>query len=100
MITPDFIALIKLFPSSEGGRAEATPENFFGCPLSFGGSLHDCRMLLDEIGPIAPGEEKKVPIKMLNIDSVRELLRKGAEFNVWDGRIVGKGKIVKINKVG
>ena len=96
MTAPDFRAWIKFFPSSEGGRKGATPGTFFGCPLLFGDSLHDCRMLLGETGPIAPGDEKEVPIKMLNIDSVREFLREGVEFKVWDGRIVGTGKITKL----
>lgn len=96
MIAPDFMAWIKFFPSSEGGRKGATPGTIYGCPLSFSGSLRDCRMLLDEVGPIAPGDEKEVPIKMLDIDSAREFLHEGAEFEVWDGRVVGTGKITKL----
>ena len=96
MTAPDFQAVIKFFPSSEGGRKGATPGTFFGCPLSFSGSLHDCRMLLDETGPIAPGEEKEVPIKMLDVDSVRGFLREGAEFEIWEGSIIGTGKITKL----
>lgn len=96
MIQPDFIAKVRLFDVSEGGRKGPTQSTFFGCPLLFNGALYDCRMLLDEVGAIAPGDEKEVPIKMLDWDAVRTLLRDGAEFEMWESRVIGTGKISKL----
>ena len=33
---------------------------------------------------------------MLNLDLAKPLLRVGAEFEVWDGRIIGVGKIIHL----
>lgn len=91
---PDFIANVTLFPSAEGGRKGATPTRVFGCPLSFEGRFFDCRMLLGSVGALLPGEEKEVPIKMLDFDAVRSMIKNGTRFEIWEGRVIGEGIVM------
>jgi hypothetical protein len=54
-IKPDIVASLRLYTTAEGGRKGPTPPDTLGCPFEFQGELFDCRLLLDEIGPLEPG---------------------------------------------
>lgn len=97
MITPDIIADLKFYTTENGGRKGPTPSNFFGCVISIDQNNFDARLLLEQIGPIFPGECKRnVPIKFLSTDLALMKLKKKQQFFIRDGQVIGAGKVIKI----
>lgn len=97
MLIPDIIADLKFYPTKENGRKSPTPSTFFACTIVIDNKNHDARLLLDDIGGIAPGDFKKnVPIKFLCPDLVIPKLKVGSHFFIRDGKIVGEGNVVTV----
>lgn len=95
-ISPDITAQVELFTTEQGGRTGPTMAKHFGCPMKLGEGYYDCRLLLAETGPLFPGEKRTVGIKFLDTDSVKLKLAMGVEFELWEGRKIGRGKIVGV----
>jgi hypothetical protein len=95
-MTPDVIAKIKLYETDVGGRCEPTPSDQFGCLVEINGEYFDCRLMLESIGSLRPGQIAIVPIKFLRPDLVCPLLRISQDFRLWDGKTVGNGEVQEI----
>lgn len=85
-VLPDLTATVRFLSTAEGGRSGATPSNFLGCLFGYGGEIYDCRLLLEGIGSIRPGDRLIVPIKFLSPDLLLGELRVGDQFDLWEGR--------------
>jgi hypothetical protein len=96
MIKPDVIAKIQLYSEAQGGRRSATPLDHLGCQFDYEGEYFDCRLLLQDVGPIAPGESATVPIKFLRPELVKSRLQVGSRFNLREIKIIGEGIIESI----
>ena len=96
MVTPDALATIHFFPTEEGGRCEATPANYFGTILEYEGEFWDCRLLLEDVGSISPGQTVTVPIRFLSPGVIKPLLRVGGRFRVREMRTIADGTIERI----
>ena len=94
---PDIVAELTFLPTAEGGRKGPTPPDFFGCPFGFGGEYFDVRFDLSEIGSIAPGASVRAPAKFLNPKLIKDRLSVGSEFILWEGRVIGRGRVLEIN---
>jgi hypothetical protein len=94
--TPDIIASIDLLATREGGRAGPTPAHSFGCPLEYENEYFDCRLDLSDVGPLVPGTEARVPVKFLVPEHVLPRLYVGAQFTLWEGRTIGRGRVVEL----
>ena len=95
MIKPEIIAEVYFYPTEEGGRQGPTPDTFFGCIFVYKEKNYDCRLLLNDIGSIHPGQKVIVPIVFLFSD-VLKLLKEGAKFYLWDMGNKAEGKVLKI----
>jgi len=95
MIQPDVIAKIQFYSEAQGGRKTATPSNYLGCIFVFEGNNFECRLLLQDIGPIPPGGEATVPIKFLWPETKKKL-QVGSRFNLREIKIIGEGIIESI----
>lgn len=97
MLTPEIYVNITFYPTDKGGRKLPTGSHFLGTIFVINESKHECRLLLEEVGPISPGESKnEVPIKFLCPDLVLSKLRVGTKFYLWDMRNIAEGEVVKI----
>ena len=94
---PDIVAKITLFPSLDGGHNGPTPADLFGCPIDFEGSYFDIRLDLSNIGSISPGQTVIVPARFLSPELILNRLSIGAEFTLWEGRIIGRGRVEEIH---
>lgn len=92
----DLMAILFFYPSDQGGRRVATPAGIFRCPLEFKGELFDCGVLLDQTGPVAPGDTVTVPIVLMNPSLVKSELKVGAHFTLWETRSIASGVVVSI----
>jgi len=95
MIKPDIIAEVYFYTTEDGGRKGPTPDNFIGFPLEFKGKYYDCRLLLDDIGSISPGDTVIVPIIFLYPEKILYQLKIGAKFRLWERGFKANGKVLK-----
>ena len=93
---PDIIAEVHLFNTADGGRQGPTPHTHFGCVAEIAGEFWDCRLLLEEVGRLAPGVTAEVPIKFLLSNVVLPMLRVGSQFRLWEGRYIGSAKVLSV----
>jgi len=96
MVQPDILAKVYLYPTDQGGRKSPTPSNYIGFPCYFEGNYYDCRLLLDGIGSISPGDTVDVPIIFLYSEKIMTLLKIGSKFKLWEGGFKGEGVVLKI----
>ncbi len=91
----DIIALLTLYETDKGGRKGATPSDRFGCLFELDSEYFDCRLLLDGVGALSPGQIATVPIKLLSPELLRGRLNVSQEFYVWDGHRIAKGRVLE-----
>lgn len=97
LLKPDILATVRLLSTREGGRHSPTPTNFLGCLFEIAGEYFDCRLLLESVGSLLPGDQVQIPIKFLSPQLFKDQLQIGQEFNLCEGqRKIGEGKIEEI----
>ena len=90
-LRPDITGDVWLYGEGEGARKSATPSGQFGCIFVYEGEAFDCRLLLDDSGPIEPGERAKVPIKFLRPELIKQRLGVGSRFCLREVGTIGEG---------
>jgi hypothetical protein len=93
MTKADIIASVQFYSQAEGGRVSATPTNHLGCIFEYEGENFECRLLLEDIGPVAPGVEAVIPIRFLRPDLVKHRLHVGSHFKLREMKPIGEGVI-------
>lgn len=93
---PDAIVNVRLTATGSGGRRSGIGRVTFGCPVFFGDEQrlkqgYDCRLYFDEAqATVMPGETaSRIPVRFLFPDLVRDQLRVGVRFTLWEGRDIG-----------
>jgi len=94
-MTPDIIAKIRFFPTSQGGRENPVQGKSYSCPLFFEKEGFDCRLILNG-NCLELDMEYEVPIKFLFIEYAYKEIKIGREFHLWEGRDIAKGSIIEI----
>ncbi len=92
-LKPDIIAEIQLYPTEAGGRSGPTPADKFGCLFEIEGEYFDCRLLLEGVGALSPGQTATVPIMFLRPDLVHGSLTISRRFHLWDGKRIADGQV-------
>jgi len=85
-----------LLTPAEGGRRTVLTAEQYGCPLGFEGEYYECRVDLSTVGPLAPGGRARVPIRFFHPELVVPRLAPGASFTLWEGKTIGRGKVVDV----
>ena len=88
--------MVQFYTTEAGGRKGPTPPETFGCPLEFEGEMFDCRLLLNEIGSLAPGATVKLPIAFLYPELVKPRLNVGSRFTLWETKTIAAGVVEQI----
>lgn len=94
--TPDLVAEVTLYPSSESGRSSALKPGH-GCPC-FGQKNTeqpgwDAWMQLGEL-ELAPGETRTVGFCFLSGEKAAKEMRKAGTFYLWEMGFIGEARIV------
>jgi hypothetical protein len=93
---PNIFATVTFKRTEDGGRKSATSSVFFSCPFLMDEKLNDCRLLLDGIGAVEPGQTVEVPIVFLNPSLLDGRLKVGRKFQLWEMRVIAEGEILKV----
>jgi len=91
---PDARICFTLFPDS--GRTSPIRGDKYGCPLLINGSHYDCRFVLPEVVDYKLGFNYEVDVKFFRPDLAVPELHKDLPIELWEGRPIGRGKILKI----
>jgi len=95
-VKPHIIAEIQLYPTEAGGRSGPTPTDKFGCLFEIEGEYFDCRLFLEGVGPLSPGQTAAVPIVFLRPDLVNPSLTISRSFHLWDGKRFANGQVKEV----
>jgi hypothetical protein len=98
MSEPDATAIVALLPTDQGGRAGATPNEWFRCVFSMGERNFDVRLGLDE--PLRPGSARRVNVYFLDPEPALATFRPGTAFSVREGGEIGLGRIERARNAG
>jgi hypothetical protein len=93
---PHIIARLRFFAASEGGRQTATAGDHLGCIFEDELESFECRLLLQDVGPVGPGSEAIVPIVFLRPDLALQRLRVGSSFRLRELRPIATGVVESI----
>lgn len=100
-------AKISLKPTADGGRETSITggqERYFSCPLFFlnvprlAHHGYDCRIYLNKATPaISPGDTvERISVAFLDPETVLHVLDTGAQFVMWEGKVIGSGEVIDI----
>ncbi|MEQ9347616.1 MAG: hypothetical protein RIG26_14345 [Thalassospira sp.] len=90
--------LVRFQSASEGGRTSPIFADRYGCTLTKDGAHgFDCRFILDGLTLFEFGREYEVAVKFLNPENALESLKEGEKFYVWEGKIIGSGKVLAVH---
>ena len=87
----DYLVEIYFYKTEEGGRKYPTPNGAFRPVLSFEKHYYHCQINFNEIGTVFPGERACVPISVMGVN-----LPMGSKFELWEGKIIATGRVIKI----
>lgn len=92
----DAIADILFYKTSDGGRKSHIFGEFYACPIIINDVGYDCRINIKG-KLIELGKCYELEITFLNRESAMKSIKVGKEFDIWEGKIIGKGavKIIK-----
>lgn len=96
VIKPDIRATVRLYSTHEGGRKLPTPSDHLACLFVYENRNFDCRLLLQDLGPLSPGQEAEVPIKFLSPELIKPRLEVGSRFQLRELQVIGSGAVREI----
>src|SRR6266513_1990920 len=95
---PDITASVTFLPTEQGGRKRPTgASGRYGCPAIIDGEYWDVFFDLAETGAIAPGQTVIAGLRFLSPEDVVPRLSVGKEFQIWEGKIIGMGRVLTIH---
>ena len=95
-IRGDIIGTLYLYAATEGGRRTPTRANEHSCIFVFGEENFDCRLLLDKVGKLSPGDSATVPIRFLAPKLIVPRLRAGDKFKLRELNFIGDGVVDRV----
>lgn len=99
-IIADLTAKIKLLSAARGGRAEGLPAGEYKGTISTRGQHFSFKCLLPAVSGLALGESCTVDIELGFPDLALPIFRANAEFNLWEGGIIGYGRVLTVSSRG
>jgi hypothetical protein len=95
-VSPEIIAEMWLLPTAKGGRSGPILQGEYRGVLGVSGEHFSVRFLVPLQGDIAPGQSSTFGIQFLVPEAALPFFPVGAEFTVWEGGIIGNGKVLKV----
>ncbi|QYF95627.1 hypothetical protein KY495_11020 [Massilia sp. PAMC28688] len=94
----DITARIKLLRTARGGRDEPLPPGEYKGVISARGQHFSFRCMLPEDGGLGLGESVTVDIEFVFPDLALPIFRANGEFNLWEGGVIGYGRVLKVRE--
>ena len=95
-VTPEIIATISLLRSESGGRESAIPHGEYRGVLGIGHEHFSCRFFVSGQVGLGLGQTETYGIQFLAPDIALPRFPEGANFTLWEGKVVGTGTVQKL----
>lgn len=95
-VIADITAKIKLLRTARGGRDEPLPPGEYKGVISTRGQHFSFRCVLPEPAGLGLGESVTVDIEFVFPDLALPIFRANSEFNLWEGGMIGYGRVLKV----
>lgn len=97
MMTPEIDAVITLFPSHAGGRQHSIVGEYRGVLSVSEDEAYSMRITVPHRAEFCPGQTLTVGVQFLFPEMALPRFPIDATFRVWEGGIVGHGRVVRIH---
>ena len=95
-VQPEIVVEISLLPTAGGGRQRPISEGEYRGILGVGQENFSVRFFVPLAGGLAPGASGKFGVQFLVPESALPYFRVGTSFTVWEGKIIGEGKVLEV----
>lgn len=95
-IAPEIYAEITFLPTADGGRISALSQGEYRGVLGVGDNNFSVRFFVAPEHGVAPGESGIFGVQFLVPDAALPFFNVGAEFSVWEGKIIGHGLVTEV----
>jgi hypothetical protein len=95
-VTPEIIVEITLLPSEAGGRKGAIQHGEYRGVLGVGSENFSVRFFVPLKDGFSPNQTQRFGVQFLVPDGALPHFPVGAEFSVWEGRVIGNGQVLEV----
>lgn len=96
MHKPEIIVEITLLPSAGGGRKGAIPKGKYPGVFGVGEDHFSIRFYVDNDEGFELGQTQHFGVQFLIPEIALKHFPVGAEFTVWEGKVIGKGRVLEV----
>ncbi|MGI9279002.1 MAG: hypothetical protein ACR2PX_05145 [Endozoicomonas sp.] len=94
---PDAVVSVKFYSKDNGGRITPISAHHYQCVfLTSETKGFDCRLLLSEEKTLIPEKVYELEVKFLDSHAALAEIESLFEFQIWEGKVIGEGKLIKI----
>jgi len=97
-VTPEIIVEITLLPTEGGGRQRAIHTGEYRGVLGVGAENFSVRFFVPMERSVSPGETQRFGAQFLFPETALPYFPVGATFTVWEGRVIGNGRVLEVLK--
>ncbi len=95
-VAPEIVVEITLLPPEAGGRTGAIPEGEYRGVLGVGSENFSVRFFVPLENGFSPNQTQQFGVQFLVPEAALPYFPVGTEFSVWEGRVIGKGRVVEV----
>ena len=94
--TPEIIVEITLHPSEADGRKGAILQGEYRGVLGIGSENFSVRFFVPLKDGFSPNQTHRFGVQFLVPEAALPHFPVGAEFSVWEGRVIGSGRVLEV----
>jgi hypothetical protein len=95
-VTPEIVVEITLLSSEAGGRKGAILQGEYRGVFGIGSANFSVRFFVPLEDGFSPNQTQRVGVQFLAPEAAPPNFPVGAEFSVWEGRVIGKGRVLEV----
>lgn len=95
-VRPEIFACVSLLSSAQGGRAGPILHGEYRGVLQLPKEAFSFRTFIESDSGLAPGHSAEIGIQFLVPELALPLLSEGTEFSVWEGKLIGNGRVTRV----
>lgn len=95
-VKPEILVEIALFAPTSGGRQSPISEGEYRGVLGVGNENFSVRFFVPLQEGLAPGTSGKFGVQFLFPEAALPHFSVGTSFTVWEGKIIGNGKVLEV----
>lgn len=95
-VVPEIVVEITLLPSEAGGREGAILQGEYRGVLGVGPENFSVRFFVPLADGFSPSQTQRFGVQFLVPEAALPHFPVGAAFTVWEGRVIGNGRVLEV----